>query len=929
MFDGPLRGGAEDDAPMTTGSVRQDLCGPGGCMHSYPLEDGRRGARGAWAGGVLFTIALLTCTPRPGFAGASSDEALLNPGGELAATEDAALPGWTPVMGTWAAARSGFDGIEPIEGERFFASNGTARAHLVQRVSVDGRGRSDSWVALLRASLCDKGSSGGQALELVALDLKGRILARATTGFQHAETWAHRALALRLPPRTMSLSVEVVGLPLAERPCRVYVDAFELSIVDSTTLAPLAAEGFETLQRRRRASDKARPIEYWTQALALMETDARAAQSELLGDLEACRSPRERSTVLTALALAEPRHARALFREALESEQMSDEERHGWVVASEGIDPLPAELLERGFLSSNNGDLRNACLEALLGRLSTRDLDPLHALYRKSDDERQAEILRLLSRRRVPDDCFDDFLAPNLTRDSDPIRRDLAMEQLSRSQDPRFFTRLEKLLPAVRSPATRMHWIAQCGRFQGIEAFRRILRIAEQQEQLFGEPIEHLLDEELHLRPDRSPERDRLRWTILGMLATLDRDVARRWALEEGARSKLAVAREGAVQVFARREREGDLERLCELARDEAPEVAVAVAEALAEGPEDQVLPVLRGMVESGELAVARSALSALWSASLNRSVALEVSRGLAAQASEAPLRADALGRLLGDDAIGLELILLENLGHDSEDVRMAACAAIASLRTVDSIETLLAQLDEVEGSETHKIAHLLHRLTGRNWGPSADRWMEWWEGVREGYRVRAEPFEPEPTEGGRTRAYWGIPIEGNSIVFLIDLSGSMDTRVDRTTRLRKAQDKLIETLRGLDESMRFNILVFSSLPGTWRYSLQTATPEVIEDAVEWVDRLKKHPLQGGGTNLFDSLELALNQEGVDTVFLLTDGAASTGRWTFPEDVREQTRLENRYRRVRIHTIGIDTKDRAAELLSFIAEDNRGTYVQR
>lgn len=898
-------------------------------MHSYQATGGRLGGPGALAAGVLFTIALFAGHPRAGVSQTSTDEPILNPGGESAATENSSVPGWTQVMGSWASARSGFDGLEPIEGERFFASNGTSRAHLVQRVAVDGRGRSDPWVALLQASLCDKGNSGGQALELVALDSKDRVLARASTGFQHAETWAHRALALRLPPRTMTLSIELIGLPIAERPCRVYADGVELRVLDGRSVASLADEGFETLQRKRRPSDKARPIEYWTQAMALMGTDARGAQAELLGDLKACRSPRERATVLSALTLSEPRHARTLFRDALESELMSDEERLPWVRASEGVDPLPGELLERIFLQSDDATLRNACLEALLGRLADRDLDSIHALSRKSDDDRQAEILRLMSRRRSPGACFDDFLAPNLTRDSDPIRRDLAMEQLSRAQDPRFFERLEKLLPAVRSPATRMHWIAQCGRFTGVDALRRVLHIAEHQEVLFGDPIEHLLDEELHLRPNRSPERDRLRWTVLGMLSALNRDLARRWALEEGQRSKLPVAREGAVLVFSRLDREGDLERLFDMSHDEAPGVAVAVAEALADGPEAQVVPVLRAMVERSELAVARAAFASLWSASVDRTIALEVSRGLAGHGSEAPLRADALGRLLGEDAEGLEPMLLENLGHRSEDVRMAACVSIASLRKADSIETLLAQLDEVKGSETHKIAHLLHRLTGRNWGPSADRWAEWWEGVREGYRVRAEPYVPEPVEGDRTRAYWGIPIEGNSIVFLIDLSGSMDTRVDRTTRLRKAQDKLIETLRGLDGTMRFNILVFSSLPGTWRYSLQTATPEVVEDAIEWVDGLKKHPLQGGGTNLFDSLELALNQEGVETVFLLTDGAASTGRWTFPEDVREQTRLENRYRRVRIHTIGIDTRDRAAELLTFIAEDNRGTYVQR
>jgi hypothetical protein len=106
------------------------------------------------------------------------------------------------------------------------------------------------------------------------------------------------------------------------------------------------------------------------------------------------------------------------------------------------------------------------------------------------------------------------------------------------------------------------------------------------------------------------------------------------------------------------------------------------------------------------------------------------------------------------------------------------------------------------------------------------------------------------------------------------------------------------------------------------------------KDALAWVEGL----LTGAATNIYDTLELAF-QVGMpgspvksigtpDTIFFLSDGGATAGKFTEPEVILEYVRRMNKLRGVKIHCIGVGD-DHDASFLRKLAEQNSGDYVAR
>ncbi len=86
----------------------------------------------------------------------------------------------------------------------------------------------------------------------------------------------------------------------------------------------------------------------------------------------------------------------------------------------------------------------------------------------------------------------------------------------------------------------------------------------------------------------------------------------------------------------------------------------------------------------------------------------------------------------------------------------------------------------------------------------------------------------------------------------------------------------------------------------------------------------KQNPM--GGTNLYDGLELALADKNVDTIFLLSDGSPSGGRYTSTRDILREAGRRNQTRRVAIHCVSVGTD---SDLLRKLAAANGGKYVRR
>ena len=78
-----------------------------------------------------------------------------------------------------------------------------------------------------------------------------------------------------------------------------------------------------------------------------------------------------------------------------------------------------------------------------------------------------------------------------------------------------------------------------------------------------------------------------------------------------------------------------------------------------------------------------------------------------------------------------------------------------------------------------------------------------------------------------------------------------------------------------------------------------------------------------GGTNIFDTLELAFRDGSVDTLYLLTDGQPSAGRLTDPADILAEVTRWYRTKQIVVHCIAIGLE---SDLLKRIAEVTGGEY---
>ena len=90
-------------------------------------------------------------------------------------------------------------------------------------------------------------------------------------------------------------------------------------------------------------------------------------------------------------------------------------------------------------------------------------------------------------------------------------------------------------------------------------------------------------------------------------------------------------------------------------------------------------------------------------------------------------------------------------------------------------------------------------------------------------------------------------------------------------------------------------------------------------DFLAVVDKLQA----AGGTNTFDGLMRAFDNPNIDTVYLLTDGVATTGELTAPDEIVEAILYENRTRQIVVHCISIG---RDSEMLEDIAAATGGEY---
>lgn len=306
----------------------------------------------------------------------------------------------------------------------------------------------------------------------------------------------------------------------------------------------------------------------------------------------------------------------------------------------------------------------------------------------------------------------------------------------------------------------------------------------------------------------------------------------------------------------------------------------------------------------------------------------------------------EGLGGLLSEpDALGG---VIQSLEDRAWQVRLCAINALSRSRRWEAAGPLILALQSEEGRLIQEIIAGLQELTGQNFGNSCKAWLDWWEANRkEGtIEIKAEKVKVSPPAGFR---YHGIQTYSRRVVFVIDISDSMNDPADlrelpkqgiprrvgvERSKLEVVKEELTRTIVGMDPNACFNLVFYNHVIKIWNKSMVPATKKNKNDALRAILTARA----SGATNIFGALEAALKMGGigvedkhyrsnVDTLFFLSDGAPSEGKFIKPEDILREVQRMNEHRKVILNAVGVGhLHDR--DFMSRLAQQTGGEYVR-
>lgn len=280
--------------------------------------------------------------------------------------------------------------------------------------------------------------------------------------------------------------------------------------------------------------------------------------------------------------------------------------------------------------------------------------------------------------------------------------------------------------------------------------------------------------------------------------------------------------------------------------------------------------------------------------------------------------------------------------------------------RVVTALIGLLGRIEKAGGWEYFSVRGALLKLTGEDF-LTHERWSEWWKQNEAGFDFAKKGQKTEL--GTRERKaeekpplFFGSEIQSNRLCFVIDCSGSMQmtdrppehalqpadfekadpdsAEIKALQRIERAKHNLVEAIKNLLPTQKFNVINYSSGVANWQPAVVDATEANKAAAIKYVEGLRAD----GGTYTDDALKRAFSDPLVDTIYLLSDGAPlkkigsseKVENWPkTPEgkpdlnqpvagpqqieyaeeaigEIMETVRLENRFRKVKIFTFGMD-----------------------
>lgn len=281
---------------------------------------------------------------------------------------------------------------------------------------------------------------------------------------------------------------------------------------------------------------------------------------------------------------------------------------------------------------------------------------------------------------------------------------------------------------------------------------------------------------------------------------------------------------------------------------------------------------------------------------------------------------------------------LLQKLLVDkARQVRIQALITIGGMRLPDAVPVLIERMAEEETAGElvlrNRIVEVLTGMTGQTFETATSTWRKWWANEGESFVFptqeellkKAREREARLAENSTVGSFYGLPVVSKRAVFIVDQSGSMNagaktsryTDGHTSTRMGVAKGQLKLALENYADGGLFNVIFFDSRVSPWEKKLVKMNAANREKSIKWAQR--KRPM--GATAIYDALEFAFALEGLDTIYLLTDGQPGGGKIDSVRRIRELVRQWNATKHITIHCVAIGGDN---NLLRGLAEDTGG-----
>ena len=340
-----------------------------------------------------------------------------------------------------------------------------------------------------------------------------------------------------------------------------------------------------------------------------------------------------------------------------------------------------------------------------------------------------------------------------------------------------------------------------------------------------------------------------------------------------------------------------------------------------------------------------------------------------AASAKDPVMRAVAMGSLaLRASEPQAMKVLLAGLDDRDLSVRNVALRSLRQVRIKSMVGALIKVVDShPDESFKVKALELLVNVSGQNFGLAGVDWKKWWAQSEVTFEFPKLEETGFTTVKKRGLEYFGIEVSSKRLGLIVDISSSMrqlvavkaesleekeeeveeDAEGGSRTRVAPVKKKkkkkktnkeagivlkdgkarkidilkkeMTRLLKKLPADTFLNMISFDATFRPWQKVLQPLRGKGRAKALSYVARITT----GSGTNVFDTLEFALKDKRVDTIYLLTDGIPTRGRIKAPAAIIKEIEILNRARGVTIHTIAFGAE---SDLLRQLAERNGGQY---